>query len=112
MDPDLLTFVGAVAVALISALPGVLALLAQRKKAEADAAASLTMAAAQLIDDLREEVECLRNKIAALEAQNCSQQERLTVLQETLDQAMHRIRELELENTRLRALLGQEQVVE
>jgi hypothetical protein len=52
-----------IAIAVVAALPGILAYLAQRKKDEADTADVLTGTATALILPLRQEIEDLRDEL-------------------------------------------------
>ena len=97
-------------VSIITALAGVaVAFVALRKSSaeraslKADATATLTDAASNLIDDLQVEVKRLRERIESLECKLLAQADIIRDLQARLSAADDRIAALEAENERLEA---------
>lgn len=95
---------------IVGCLPALVTYLLTRRKAQiepeklrADAAAALTTAASEFIDDLRQEITVLRERVEVLEAQNREQMQQIVALREALRLAEERIAELEKENRELRA---------
>jgi len=93
---------GPVLVALVAAVPGILAWANQRKKVGADAAASLARAASDLAGDLRQEIDYLRQCVDDAEKREQELRQQVATLQETLDMTIRRVNELEHENRVLR----------
>jgi chromosome segregation ATPase len=77
-------------VALIAALPGLYALISQSRKDNAEAVDAISQAAAQLVGPLKVENKELRERLAALEAEN----QKLKAENERLEQQFCELREL------------------
>jgi regulator of replication initiation timing len=77
-------------VALIAALPGLYALISQSRKDNAEAVDAISHAAAQLVGPLKIENKELRERLAALEAEN----EALKAENQRLEQQFGELREL------------------
>ena len=75
--PDELT---PIIIASIAALPGLLALLAQRKKTSADAASAITDAAGDMVTQYRTRLEVLERDTKALRLSNIQLTERVTLM--------------------------------
>lgn len=73
----------------------------ESEKASVDMSTGLTMAAAELIDDLREEVRRLRERITYLENRDSENKKEILRLSLDLEQSRERISVLEGENERL-----------
>lgn len=90
--PDIIPVI---VVAILASLPGIYATFQNRHLRGADVASKITEAAAGLLDDLREQIIHLRNRMR-------EQEHQITVLHETAMMAMVRIETLERENTELK----------
>lgn len=101
-----------VIIALIAALPGILAYTNGRRKQRAEATQTLTDTSLKLvgalnqrIDELERESMSYRQDIATLKIQLTEANHEIDRLKALLQQATQRIQALEKENSRLRALL-------
>ncbi len=90
--PDI---VPVIVVAILAALPGIYATYQGKKSQDADAASKIAEAASKLLDDLREQVIFLGNRVKEQDLQ-------IAIVHETLTKAMARIDILEQENQMLR----------
>ena len=89
LDPSLV-------IAVLAFLSAVYATVQGRKLRDADAASKIAEAASKLLDDLREQVIYLGNRVK-------EQDHQIGILHQTLTKAMGRIDILEMENTTLKA---------
>ena len=90
-----------VLVALLAALPGLLALRSQQRKADAEAVGTLAEATSELLDDLRQDARTLREQIAEQNQIIQRLRESQSAQQETLDRALLRVDALETERAAL-----------
>lgn len=98
-------------VAVIASAPGIIALFIGKRKEKADIASTITLAASELIDDLRQEVAILRTRIEKYETDidelRCTvvlQAKQIVTLQDTVGRQALRIDEQEKE---IAALTGE-----
>ena len=78
-------------VAFIAVTPGVLALVSQRKKTDADASSVQVQTSINLLNEVQEQLKELKTEYRALKISNCDQE--------------HRIKELENQNVYLHNLI-------
>ena len=82
-----------VIIAIIAALPGLLALIAQRKKTNADAAGTITDAAGDLVTLYKDRIEALERAEAETKATIKQQEQQIATLQDDLRHLSALVRE-------------------
>lgn len=90
----------------LAALPGVLALWAQRRKVQADTASVLTGAALQMVEEARAEAKAAREEARLLRTELLAARDEVANIRNQLVSAMERVRQLEAENAKLTHDLG------
>lgn len=73
-----------IVIAIIAALPGLFAIIAQLRKEKTDSVKVAQDAAVQIIEPLRQEVKRLQDEIKELQAQTDTQEKQITELQSLL----------------------------
>lgn len=82
-------------IALVAAIPGTLAFLAQRKRDDNEMSKAVQEAALSLVKPLREEVDRLRKQVSDMEALLAQKEARIAELQTAVTDRDHRIDEME-----------------